>query len=267
VAVFGIGVEVWAPFSRWTRELIARSDRILAISAFTADVMARRAGISRSLVTVVPLAIDESIARAASREPELRVESEPDEIRLITVTRLVPEHRFKGCFEIAEAMPAVLAERPDVRWVLVGHGADLQVIRERCSQLGIDHAVEITGRIGDDELTEHYRRADVFVLPSWANPDADPPVGEGFGLVFAEAGAFGLPSIGSTAGGGSLEIITHGETGLNVPPDDPGALVEAILELARDADLRRRLGGNARERVRSRHLPPHFAEALARACS
>jgi glycosyltransferase involved in cell wall biosynthesis len=265
VAVFGIGVEVWAPFSRLTRELIARCDRILAISGFTADLMARRSGISRSDITVVPLPIDESIAQAAFGEVEREVESGAEGIRLISVTRLVPEHRFKGCFEIAEAMPAVLAERSDVRWVLVGHGADLPVIRQRCVDLGIDHAVEITGRIGDDELADRYRGADVFVLPSWADPDAEPPVGEGFGLVFAEAGAFGLPSIASTAGGGSLEIVTDGQTGLNVPPGEPNALVKAILQLAGDPDLRRRLGSNARERVKSRHLPRHFAEALERA--
>jgi phosphatidylinositol alpha-1,6-mannosyltransferase len=267
VAVFGIGVEVWAPFSRWIRELIARCDRILAISAFTAELMAARAGIAASRITVVPLPIDERIARAAFGGADRAAVTEAEQICLITVTRLVPEHRFKGCFEIAEAMPSVLAQRSNVRWVLVGHGADLPVIRERCRELGIGHAVEITDRIDDDELADRYRQADVFVLPSTADPEADPPVGEGFGLVFAEAGAFGLPSIGSTAGGGSLEIISHGENGVNVPPHDPGALVQAILELVGNPDLRRRLGANARERVRSRHMLPHFAEALRRALS
>ncbi len=266
VAMFGIGVEVWAPFPWWTRRLIARCDSLLAISRFTADWMARRAGIDPSRIKVVPLPIERSLVNAALHHPDPVSPSETADVCLLTVTRLVPEHRFKGCFEVANALPVVLARRPNVRWVLVGHGGDLPVIRERCRALGIDHAVEFTDRIDDEQLAERYRRADVFLLPSIADPEADPPVGEGFGLVYAEAGAFGLPSIGSSVGGGSLEIVIDGETGVRVPPHDTQALIDAIVRLVDDAQLRRRLGQGARERVRSRHLPSHFSDALERAC-
>lgn len=266
VAMFGIGVEVWAPFPWWTRRLIARCDSLLAISHFTADWMARRAGMDASRIQVVPLPIEEGLVSEAFEPSEPVSPSEAPHVCLLTVTRLVPEHRFKGCFEIADALSTVLARRPTVRWVLVGHGGDLPVIRERCRALGIDHAVEFTDRISDEQLAERYRRADIFLLPSIADPEADPPVGEGFGLVYAEAGAFGLPSIASSVGGGSLEIVKDGETGLTVPPRSADALVDAILRLVDDGGLRRRLGENARERVKSRHLPSHFSDALQRAC-
>jgi len=153
-----------------------------------------------------------------------------------------------------------------VRWVVVGQGADLPALRARCQALGIEHVVTFTGGISDKGLVEAYRRADVFVLPSRADPEALPPIGEGFGLVFAEAGAFGLPSIGSNEGGGSLEFVIDRKTGIRVPTDDRDALAQAIVRLVDDAKLRAQLGEGAKELVASRHLPSQFSAALWAAC-
>jgi len=150
--------------------------------------------------------------------------------------------------------------------VVVGHGNDLPELRQFCDRLGIAHAVRFTDRIPDSDLADEYRYAHLFVLPSVADPDASPPIGEGFGLVFAEAGAFGLPSVGSTVGGGSLEIVVDGETGINVPPHDHEALVETIMRLVDDSALRSRLGEAARRRVTSRHVVSHFESSLENAC-
>jgi glycosyltransferase involved in cell wall biosynthesis len=266
VGMFAHGVEVWSPMSRWTRLLIDKCDWILANSSYTATWFARRAGIELNRVRVVPLPIDPSLAEAAAVASPPRPGPADGHVRLLTVSRLVPEDRFKGCFTVARALPAVLARQPSIRWTLVGDGADLPVIREECRALGIDHAVELTGRISDNALAQQYRRADLFVLPSSADPEASPPVGEGFGLVYAEAGAFGLPLVGSSAGGGGLEIVIDDQTGVTVPPDDPKALSEAILRLAGDAELRARLGRGAMELVETRHLPSVFAAALRSAC-
>jgi phosphatidylinositol alpha-1,6-mannosyltransferase len=264
VGLFAIGVEVWVPLSRWRRALIRRCDWLLAISSFTADWFARCARVDRGKVTVIPLPIDQRLADAAgAQHPPAGDEGTTT---MLTVSRLVPEHRFKGYLDVVRALPLVLARRPSVRWVLVGNGADLAVIRDECRARGIEHAVDLTGPVDDVTLVAQYRRADVFVLPSTADPEASPPTGEGFGLVFAEAGAFGVPSIGSSRGGGSLEIVLDGATGLTVPPDDTAALASAILRLVDDADLRDRLGRAARKIVEERHLPAHFAIALSRAC-
>jgi phosphatidylinositol alpha-1,6-mannosyltransferase len=263
LGMVAIGVEVWSPMSRRTRLLIDRCDWLLAISTYTATWFARRAGIDSSRIRVVPLPIDQTLAEAAAVASPARPAPADGPVRLLTVSRLVPEDRFKGCFTVARALPDVLARQPAIRWTLVGDGADLPVIREQCRALGIDHAVEFTGRISDKSLAQQYRRADLFVLPSSADPEATPPVGEGFGLVYAEAGAFGLPLVGSSAGGGALEIVIDGETGVTVPPDDPKALAEAILRLAGDPGLRARLGRRARDLVERRHLPSVFAAALS----
>jgi phosphatidylinositol alpha-1,6-mannosyltransferase len=266
VVMFGHGIEVWAPLPWWTRRFVAGCDRLLAVSSFTAEWMARRARIDVNRVKVVTLPVAQRFADEADDTGSRTQDDAPRAVELLSVCRLVPAQRSKGYFDVANALPHVLAERPAVRWRMVGHGPDLAALREHCEHLGIGHAVEIPGRVEDDVLVESYRRADVFVLPTWANPEAVPPVGEGFGLVFAEAAMFGLPLIGSTEGGGSLDLVMDGHTGLTVPPNDQEALVRAILRLVDDRDLRERLGNGARALIESRHLPSQFSAALLAAC-
>jgi glycosyltransferase involved in cell wall biosynthesis len=96
------------------------------------------------------------------------------------------------------------------------------------------------GSLEDENLTAKLKSAHVLVVPSSY---------EGFGIVYLEGMAFGLPTIGTTAGGAS-EIIRDGETGYLVPPDDAAMLAERLSRLARDRDLLARLSVNALERYR-----------------
>jgi glycosyltransferase involved in cell wall biosynthesis len=115
----------------------------------------------------------------------------------------------------------------------------------------------------DTALPDVYRDAAALVMPSVTRVSPNSAEGEGFGIVYAEAGAFGVPSIASTAGGGASELVRDGVTGLCVPPDDDGALAEAMVSLLTDRELRNRLGQAARDRVLTRHTPAAYAAALA----
>jgi phosphatidylinositol alpha-1,6-mannosyltransferase len=257
VAVMGIGLEVWGPMSERRRAAVARCARVLAISEFTAVQLARRAGVDRRRVRVVQLPVAPWFARAAATPRAAHGSN-----RLLTVSRLVSENRYKGHFDVLESLPAVLARHPGARWVVVGEGDDLPVLKAACESRSLDGAVELRGAVDDAGLAAAYEEAAFVVLPSVADPNARPPTGEGFGLVYAEAACFGLPAIASTAGGGSLDFVEHEVTGLTTPPGDPAALAGAMTRLLDDPDLARRLGEHARERVLERHLPPHFQAAL-----
>jgi len=98
------------------------------------------------------------------------------------------------------------------------------------------------GFVPHDELERLYRRAAVVACPSRR---------EGFGVVCAEAMAHGRTVVASAVGG-LLDLVVDGETGLLVPPRDPAALRAALERALGDADLRRRLGAAARERIRQR---------------
>lgn len=258
VALMAIGHEVWGAPSRPARILLTRCSHLVAISVFTAQTLARRFAVDVGRITVVPLPVDEALLSAAREVPSGVVRA-PE---LLTVSRVVAAHRYKGHFAIAEAMPQVLASCPGARWTVVGDGDDIPALQARCVQLGIAERVRFAGRVSDEALAEMYTNASALVLPSVADPDGDPPTGEGFGLVYGEAGAFGTPSIASTASGGAAELVTAGETGLLVAPGDCDALATAILSLLEDRALADRLGRAMRARVFARHTDAHFGQAL-----
>ncbi len=261
LALLAYGVDVWGRIGPLEQVLIRRCAHLLTISSFTADVFGARAGVDRSDIGVLALPMAEPIAAGA----EAAVDDHAGRAAIVlTVSRLARTDRFKGHFDIARCFGRVLERRPDARWVVVGDGDDLAALRSECRRLRIQHAVTLTGRVTDAELIGLYRTAAVFALPSFANPDAHPPVGEGFGLVYAEAGAFGLPIIAAAPGGGSAEFVVDGSTGLTVKPHAPQELADVIVRLLDSPELRTALGQRARSRAFAHHLPVHFREALHR---
>jgi phosphatidylinositol alpha-1,6-mannosyltransferase len=167
----------------------------------------------------------------------------PPEPVLLTVSRLVSR---KGIDTVLCALPALLEEFPALRYRVGGQGPDRENLEALARQLGVSEAVEFLGFIRDDELPELYRSASIFVMP--AREEVEAPSVEGFGIVYLEASASGLPVVAASSGG-AVEAVRHGETGLLIPPDDPAQLNEALGRLLRDPELRRRMGQNGRRWV------------------
>jgi rhamnosyl/mannosyltransferase len=97
--------------------------------------------------------------------------------------------------------------------------------------------------------------ASALVLPSWNRAEA-------FGIVLLEAQAAGTPVVATDVGTGTTEAFVEGETGLAIPPNDVGALVEAIERLVGDVELRVRMGDAGRAHVGRQHSLRHLAENL-----
>lgn len=136
----------------------------------------------------------------------------------------------KGGPRLIEAFRTVRAQRPELRLQIVGTD-------EAPSD---EPGVEVLGTIESRQrLAELYARASVFCLPSRYDP---------YGLSISEAMAYGLPCI-VTRVGALDEVVLDGETGLVVPPEDTGALANALLRLVDDPDYAARLGLAGRERV------------------
>ena len=160
----------------------------------------------------------------------------PDVHVLLTVSRLV---EYKGIQRVIEAMPRILSEVPNTRYVVVGDGEYREeLMRLACASPARDSIVFL-GTVTDAEKLECYERCSVFVMPSEV---------EGFGIVFLEANAFGKPVIGGDVMG-VPEAIADGETGLLVDPYNVDAMAEATVHLLRNPDEARRLGENGRRRV------------------
>jgi glycosyltransferase involved in cell wall biosynthesis len=164
----------------------------------------------------------------------------------------------KGFLEIVEAMALVRAQIPEAQAVFIGETkGDPQYVAQleaRIAALGLQDAVHVLGRLPEPELLAWYAAADIFALHSLNQGQSF----EGFGLVYLEASAAGLPVIG-TRDCGAEDAIREGETGFLVPQGDVPSLAEAIIRLLRDPDLRRRLGANGQK-----FAAQHTWEAAAR---
>lgn len=156
--------------------------------------------------------------------------------RVVTVGRL---HASKGHDVLIRAVHQLVSTGSDVILRIIGAGPERERLERLSAQLGLGGRVTFAGSLGEDEIVEELGGADVFALASHAEP---------LGVVYMEAMAMGLPTIG-TAAGGVGEIITDGVDGLLTPPGDAGALAGAIGRLAADPGLCARLGAAARETV------------------
>jgi phosphatidylinositol alpha-1,6-mannosyltransferase len=179
---------------------------------------------------------------------------------LASVSRLVPR---KGMDVLIEAANRLAPSYPDLVVAIGGDGRE----RQRLERLAADSLVDVRvlGRVSDDDRGALLGAADVFVMACrnrWGGLEQ-----EGFGIVFLEAAAFGVPQVAGDSGG-APEAVLDGRTGLVVEdPADPGVVAEAIRTLLADPALRRRMGRAARTRVQESFdtdvLASRLAEALA----
>jgi glycosyltransferase involved in cell wall biosynthesis len=148
----------------------------------------------------------------------------------------------KGTLELVRAMAEVRKVMPDVQCIIIG-SLDIdppyvQKVKDAIVELGLGDCVRLSGHIPDAELLDWYQKATVFALPSMN----DRGKFEGYGLVYLEASAAGLPVIGTTDCGAE-DAIDDGQTGLLVPQNQVAELLpKAILTILRDPALAARMG-------------------------
>ncbi|HWF32067.1 MAG TPA: glycosyltransferase family 4 protein, partial [Solirubrobacteraceae bacterium] len=163
---------------------------------------------------------------------------------IVTVARI--EERYKGHDAILGALPLVLAKVPDAQWVVIGEGSLRAGLEALARSSGIAGSVRFLGAVGDEERNLWLRRANVLAMPS--RLPAGGFAGEGFGIAYLEAGAYGKPVVAGNVGG-ALDAVLDGETGLLVDPRDTAALAQALVTLLLDRELAARLGEAGRKRA------------------
>ncbi len=222
----GYGVDVWRPpASRWRQRLARRVDGVVAISAFTADRMCAWMGFPRAQVTLLPPCVDVHAFSPGPRAEALAGHYGLSGRRiLLTMARLDARERYKGIDEIIDVLPSLTAEFPDLSYLVVGDGDDRPRLQQRAVAAGVGDRVVFAGWIPDRQKVAHYRLADAFAMPGR---------GEGFGIVFLEAMACGIPVLASALDG-SREAVLDGQLGLLADPRDA-------------ADLRAQLGALLRQ--------------------
>ena len=232
-----------------TRQLLRRVLRgaslVICAGRYPAAEAERAAG--RSLPTVVvPPGVDtdrfqplDSAERASVRQ-ELGLPV--DALLVVSVSRLVPR---KGMDTLIRAAARLRDRVPDVVVAIAGSGRDRARLEGLIASTGAP--VRLLGRVPDEVLPGLYGAGDVFSMSCrnrWGGLEQ-----EGFGIVFVEAAAAGVPAVAGESGG-SAEAVVHGETGLVVPrPDASDQVADALAELLDDETRRREMGRRARQRA------------------
>ena len=247
--VVAYGIDVWSPLPLVYQLGMRLARQVTVLSHFTADRVTKAQGVDSKRVVVLPPALDPDFL--AEKEP-LPKKFPPAGHILLTVSRLAASEGYKGVDMVIQALPKLLKVVPDAYYIVIGDGDDRQRLEKLAKDLGVDRQVYFAGIKEAEELRNYYQSCDVFVMPS---------KGEGFGVVFLEAMAFGKPVIGGNHGG-TPDVIVDGETGFLVEYGDVDSLVERLISLLRDADLRQKMGQAARQRVMENYTFEHFQQRL-----
>jgi phosphatidylinositol alpha-1,6-mannosyltransferase len=256
------GAEVTAPgrvagFRSVLRRVLLGAEVVVAAGGYPADEgeLAARRGLP---VTVVPPGVDSDRFRpldAAEKERARRRFGLPvDQPLVLGVSRLVPR---KGMDVLVRAAAQLRSTHPEVVVAIGGDGRD----RTRLERLATELAapVRFLGRVPEDDLPTLYGSADVFAMlcrNRWLGLEQ-----EGFGIVFLEAAASGVPQVAGRSGG-AHEAVEHGSSGLVVDPTDVGQVVAALARLLDDPDERAAMAAAGRERARTQFGYDHLAAEL-----
>jgi phosphatidylinositol alpha-1,6-mannosyltransferase len=244
--IFLHGIEVWRELTAGQRRLLSEASLLVANSEYTARRV-RETHPWMPPVEVCPLALPQtSMSDAvASGEP-----AATDGSLVLVVGRMAADERYKGHDQLIEAWGAVLQSLPRAQLVFAGSGDDQGRLESKARGLGLGGSIRFTGFLSDPALEALYRESAVFAMPSR---------NEGFGLVYLEAMAHGLPCIGSVHDAAG-DVIEDGVTGFLVDQADSVALAERIVRLLSNEDLRATMGARGRQRLMDRFSYTQFRD-------
>ncbi len=214
------GFESWKRPGFFSHLALRQIDQVLSVSEVTKKRFLNWSGLKPAKVTVIPNAIDTDLFIPGPRPDYLQqrygLKNEPV---IMTLGRLSAQERSKGFDIVISAMTDLLLKTPSLHYLIIGEGDDRNRLEKLTRENGVSSRVIFTGEINDSEKVDHYRLADAYIMPSRL---------EGFGYVYLEAMACGLPLVGSKLDG-SRDALLNGILGELVDPDDRNELNGAIM--------------------------------------
>jgi len=195
------------------RHMLNAADAVVGQSRDTVRHVEQIYGVHRP-VELIPLGIDRPVRPEHADRARLGIPS--DAFVMLTIGRIVPR---KSSVQLVEALAR--CQRPNAHLVLVGDGPDAQAVRSAAAASGISDRVHLLGYVTEDQKSQALACADIFVSSSQH---------EGFGLVFLEAMAFGLPVICYDRGG-QTDFLSTPETGHVVRLNDIEGFTGAVVDL------------------------------------
>ena len=241
------------------RHVLRNAEVAICAGSYPEAEARRNAGEFTPAVLQVPPGVDIERFVPLSRIERQKVREEmgiaQDALIVASYSRLVPR---KGMDVLIKASAQLRPEYPNLRVMIGGKGRDSDRLRKLAEKL--DAPVSFLGRVDDERLPGWLGASDLFVMDCrsrWFGLEQ-----EGFGMVFGEAGAAGIPQVAGRSGG-SHEVVRHGETGLVVDrPKSVKELVSAMAELLSDFKTRESMARESRRVAEEVYSWDHLAQLL-----
>jgi phosphatidylinositol alpha-1,6-mannosyltransferase len=220
-----------------THSVLKNAYRLVANSNFTVGLLRNDWQVPEEKIALMHPGIDVSQFLHLDRDPSARKYTAPGDVVLLTVGRL---QKRKGQDAVIRSVAKLRDKHPNLRYLIAGVGEQESELRKLVAELSLEKQVLFLGAVSDSELMDCYRECDIFVMSNrTVGKDC-----EGFGIVFLEAQAQGIPVIAG-ASGGTGDAMQDGVTGLRIDCQDyenPVYLTEAIDRLVSSPELRRTMG-------------------------
>ncbi|TAE58548.1 MAG: glycosyltransferase family 1 protein, partial [Nostocales cyanobacterium] len=217
--VLTYGKEVWGTLKKSEQSALNNATSIWTISRYSRYQSCAANGINPQKVEMLPCAIDGDQFTPGEKSPDLLEKYGLKNAKvLMTVARLWSGDIYKGVDVTIRALPKIIQVFPDVKYLVIGRGDDQPRLAQLAVDLGVSDRVVFAGFVPTEALMLHYRLADAYIMPSQ----------EGFGIVYLEAMACGVPVLSGDADG-SADPLQDGKLGWRVPHRDPDAVATACL--------------------------------------
>ncbi|MEG3849818.1 glycosyltransferase family 4 protein [Microcoleus sp. herbarium19] len=222
------GKEVWETLPLKYQTALSKADRIWTISRYTRDRTCCRNQLNPEKFQIVPCTVDGNLFAIGPKPQHLLAQYNLIDAKiLMTVARLRSTDIYKGVDVTIQALPQIAKTFENVKYLVIGRGDDRSRLAKLAADLGVADRVIFAGFVPTESLAEHYRLADACVMPSQ----------EGFGIVYLEALACGIPVLAGDADG-SADPLQDGKLGWRVPHRDPAAVAVACMEMLKGEDRR-----------------------------
>ncbi|MBL0358843.1 MAG: glycosyltransferase family 4 protein [Chitinophagaceae bacterium] len=232
IVLFAHGIEIWGPLSGWRKKMLHKCDLIMPVSKFTKNKMQEQYNLPETKFNVLNNCIDPYLEKVNGKGKNASLQKvygfTSDNIVLLTLTRLSSKELYKGYDHVLISISNLKDTFPQLKYLVVGRYDDIEKQRldTIIEQYSLQQYVVFTGYVPDEQLEDHYKLADIYVMPSKK---------EGFGIVFIEAMNYGLPVIAGNKDG-SADALCDGKLGILVNPDDQMEIDQAIEKIIRDRE-------------------------------
>ena len=225
-----------------SKKILDQAEKIICANSYLAEIVKQTFPDLAKKISIVNPGVENLIADNSRLAAQLKEKYNlADKIILLSVGRLI---KRKGFDKVIEAMPEILKQAPNLVYIIIGNGQEIENWQLKIKNLGLAGKIKIIKQATDEERNDWYKISDIFVMPS-RNINGD---FEGFGIVFLEANLAGKPVLAGQSGGVGDAVI-DGLNGLLVDPENINDLTEKIIKLALDPELRKKLGEQGRERA------------------